>query len=160
MNYNNRGNEYTQYRNTRTQNAYVYGSAAPKYDIEKRLEEPRRVASPEVRKNREKAKYMSLGYITFIIAALVLAGIVLIGYIRLHADINALSGEITRQEKLINNLKIENDEAWSRVERITDLEDIKRVAIQELGMTYPEEGQIITYEASGYDYVRRVSDSN
>jgi len=160
MNYNNRGNEYAQYRNTRTQNSYVYGSAAPKYDIEKRLEEPKRVTSPEVRMNREKAKYMSFGYITFIIAALVLAGVVLIGYIRLYADLNALSGEITRQEKMINNLRIENDEAWSRVDRVTDLEEIKRVAFQELGMTYPKEGQIVTYEASSYDYVRRVADGN
>ena len=160
MNYNNRGQEYVQYRNTRTQNAYVYGSAVPKYDIPKRLEEPRKVVNPEVRKNREKAKYMSFGYITFIIAALVLAGVVLIGYIRLQADITALSGEITRQEKLINNLKIENDEAWSRLDRVEDLEEIKRVAFQELGMTYPKEGQIISYEVAGYDYVRMVSDGN
>ena len=158
MNYNNRGRENVQYRSTRTRNAYVYGSAAPKYDIPGRLEEPKKVVSPEVRKNREKAKYMSFGYITFLIAALVLAGVVLIGYIRLQADITALSGEITRQEKLINNLKIENDEAWSRLDRITDLEEIKRVAFQELGMTYPKEGQIISYEAAGYDYVRMVSD--
>lgn len=158
MNYNNRGQEYRQYRATHTQNGYVYGSAAPKYDIPTRLEEPKKVLSNETRKNRERAKYMSFGYVTFLIASLVLAGVVLIGYIRLQADITALSGEISRQEKLINNLKIENDEAWSRLERITDLEEIKRVAIQELGMTYPKEGQIIPYEAVGYDYVRKVSD--
>lgn len=158
MNYNNRRQEYGQYRSARTQNAYVYGSAAPKHDIPRRLEEPKKVLSNEARKNRERAKYMSLGYVAFLIAALVLAGVVLIGYIRLQADITALSGEITRQEKLINNLKIENDEAWSRLDRIEDLEEIKRVAIQELGMTYPQEGQIISYETVGYDYVRKVSD--
>lgn len=158
MNYNNRGRENVQYRNSRTQNAYVYGSAAPKYDIPSRLEEPKKVVNPEVQRNREKVKYMSFGYLSFVIAAIVLAAVVLIGYIRLQADITALSGEITRQEKLINNLMIDNDEAWSRLDRITDLEEIKRVALQELGMTYPKEGQIIFYETEGYDYVRMVSE--
>lgn len=142
-------------------NMYVYGSAAPKYDIPRQLEEPqRKVLSNEARKNRERAKYMSLGYVVFLIAALMVAGVVLIGYIRLQADITTLSGEITRQEKLINSLRVENEEALARIEMAVDLELIKQVAIQELGMTYPEEGQIITYENVGYDYMRRVSDGN
>lgn len=142
-------------------NMYVYGSTAPKYDIPRQLEEPqRKVLSNEARKNREKAKYMSFGYVVFLIAALMVAGVVLIGYIRLQADITTLSGEITRQEKLINSLRVENEEALARIEMAVDLELIKQVAIQELGMTYPEEGQIITYENVGYDYMRRVSDGN
>ena len=142
-------------------NMYVYGSAAPKYDIPRQLEEPqRKVLSNEARKNREKAKYMSLGYVIFLIAALMVAGVVLIGYIRLQADITSLSGEITRQERLINSLRVENEEALSRIERSVDLELIKQVAIQELGMTYPKEGQIITYENVGYDYMHKVSDGN
>jgi len=44
-----------------------------------------------------------------------------------------------------------------RIESSIDLDEIKRVAIAELGMTYPKEGQIITYQAAGYDYVRKVS---
>ena len=142
-------------------NMYVYGSAAPKYDIPRQLEEPqRRVLSNEARKNRERAKYMSFGYVVFLIAALMVAGVVLIGYIRLQADITTLSGEIARQEKLINSLRVENEEALARIEMAVDLELIKQVAIQELGMKYPEEGQIITYENVGYDYMRRVSDGN
>ena len=71
-----------------------------------------------------------------------------------------MSGEITRQERLINSLRVENEEALSRIERSVDLELIKQVAIRELGMTYPKEGQIITYENVGYDYMRKVSDGN
>ena len=40
-----------------------------------------------------------------------------------------------------------------------DLEEIKRVAIGELGMTYAKEGQIITYTAEGDDSMRKVSES-
>ncbi len=160
MSYNFERGAYRNSRNAQVRPMYVHGSAAPKYDIPGQLEEPRRGLSEETRKNREKAKYMSLGYVTFLIAALMVAGVVLIGYIRLQADITALSGEVTRQEKLISNLMIENEEAWSRLAVVDNLDEIKRVAIQELGMTYPKEGQIITYEAVGYDYVRKVSDGN
>lgn len=150
---------YQQNRNTRAyNNMYVYGSAAPKYDFQRQFEEPqKRGLSNEARKNREKARYMSLGYVVFLIAALVVAGAVLIGYIRLQADITTLSEAITKQEKKINSLQIENEEAWSRIERNVDLEEIKRVAIQELGMVYPEEGQIVTYENVGMDYARKVA---
>lgn len=158
MNYNYERRTYRNTVNTQSGKMYVYGSAAPKYDIPAQLEEPKRVLSNETRKNRERAKYMSLGYVTFLIAALMVAGVVLIGYIRLQADISALSGEINRQEKLINSLMIENEEAWSRLAVVDNLEEIKRFAIQELGMTYPKEGQIVPYEFAGYDYVRKVSD--
>ena len=47
-----------------------------------------------------------------------------------------------------------------RIESAIDLEEIKRVAIAELGMTYPKEGQIVTYGSVDYDYVRKVSDGN
>ena len=160
MNYNYERGTYRNNRNAQSKAMYVHGSAAPKYDIPGQLEEPRRGLSEETRKNREKAKYMSLGYVSFLIVALVVAGVVLIGYIRLQADITALSGEITRQEKLISNMMIENEEAWSRLAVIEDLDEIKRVAVQELGMIYPKEGQIVSYGAVGYDYVRKVSDGN
>jgi hypothetical protein len=40
------------------------------------------------------------------------------------------------------------------------MEEVKRVAIGELGMVYPQEGQIITYSNEGKDYVRKVDGSN
>ncbi len=160
MSYGNGRQAYRQNRNTQTRGMYVHGSAAPKFDIPRQLEEPRRVLSNETRQNRERIKHMSFGYIAFLIVAFMVAGVVLIGYIRLQADITALSGEITRQEKLINNRAIELEEAWSRLAVVDNLEEIKRFALQDLGMTYPKEGQIISYEAEGNDYVRKVSDGN
>ena len=100
---------------------------------------------------------MSPGYVLFLLTALLVAGGVLIGYVRLQAKITTMTQEIARMEKQYNNLKIANDEELCRIESSIDLDEIKRVAIAELGMTYPKEGQIITYQAAGYDYVRKVS---
>lgn len=148
-------------RNTYAGNGYVYGNTAVKPDIRRQLEEPRKkTLSNQARKNREKAKHMSLGYIVFLLLAFSVAAVVLIGYIRLNADITTLNEEIAKQEKVLNTMRVQNDENLTRIESSIDIEEIKRVAIQELGMTYPKEGQIISYAGVTYDYVRKVDDSN
>ena len=91
---------------------------------------------------------------------LVLQFVVLIGYVKLQADIVALTEQVANREKYLNNLKVANDENLCRIESSIDIEEIKRVAIGELGMTYPEEGQIIMFQSSGYDYVKKVDIGN
>lgn len=150
-------------RNTYANNVYVYGNAARKLDVQREYEEQesqRRVLSNEARKNREKAKHMSLGYIVFLLAAFSVSAVVLISYIRLNAEITTLTQQIAQQEKVLNNMRIDNTEAMTRIESAIDLEQIKIVAITQLGMTYPEEGQIVSYEGVNYDYVRKVADGN
>ena len=145
---------------TRTTN-YVYGNTARKLDVQRQLEAPQRKAlSREVQVNRAKAKHMNLGYVLFLVAALAAAAVILIGYIRVQAEITTMTEYIAKQEKVLNNLKISNDEMLTRIESKLDLEEVKRVAIGELGMTYPKEGQIISYESVNNDYTRRVTGDN
>lgn len=152
---------YRTNRNAYVENTYVYGNTVRKLDVQRQLEEPqRKVLSNQARKNREKAKHMSLGYIVFLIAAFSIASMVLISYIKLNAEIITLNEQIAAKEKQLNELRIDNTEAKSRIDSAIDYEEIKRVAIQELGMTYPTEGQIVAYEGVAYDYVRKVSESN
>ena len=145
---------------TRTTN-YVYGNTARKIDVQRQLETPqRKVLSREVQVNRAKAKHMNLGYVLFLVAALATAAVILISYIRVQADITTMTEYIAKQEKVLNNLKISNDEMLTRIESRLDLEEVKRVAIGELGMTYPKEGQIIAYDSVNNDYTRRVTGDN
>lgn len=101
---------------------------------------------------------MNPGYVLFLMGALMLTGFVLIGYIRLQSDITNSTKNISRLESQLNTLKLENDEEYSRVQSAVDLEEIKRIAIQELGMTYAKEGQVVEFSAEGNDYVRQVAD--
>ena len=141
--------------------AYIHGNAVRQMDVQRQLEEaPRRELHSVTRMNRDKAKHMSVGYVAFLSLALFVAGFVLIQYIQLQANITTKTEFITSQEKILNNMKVDNDEELSRINSRIDLEEIKRVAIGELGMVYPKEGQIITYEKVDYDYVRKLSDSN
>ena len=137
----------------------MYGNTVRKLDVQRQIAEPqKRQLSREVQVNRAKAKHMNFGYVVFLVAALTMAAVILISYVRVQAEITTMTEYIAKQEKVLNNLKISNDEALTRIDSRLDLEEVKRVAIGELGMTYPQEGQIISYETVGYDYVRKVSD--
>ena len=47
----------------------------------------------------------------------------------------------------------------SRITSNINLEEIKRIAIGELGMTYATEGQVIPYESNSNDYMRQADNS-
>lgn len=140
-----------------TRGAYVYGSTAREIEITRELEEPIREPRPQVRKNRERARHMSAGYVLFLAAALCTAGLILVNYIQLQAELTNLTKSVAAKESQLNNMRIANDEEYNRILNSIDLEEVKRIAIGELGMIYAEEGQIITYTYEGSDYMRRVT---
>lgn len=77
-------------------------------------------------------------------------------YLSLQSEITALSKEISVKERTLNELKLDNDETYSRINSSVDIDEIRRVAIQELGMKYAEENQVIIFDGDGSDYVRQT----
>lgn len=118
----------------------------------------RKVNNNTIRKNREKAKHMSIGYVMFLCAALAATGMILIYYIGLQSDITNSVENIARLERQLNELKVANDEDYSRIMSKIDLEEIRRVAVQELGMQYAGEGQIISFTSENNDYVKQMAE--
>ena len=139
---------------------YIYGSAARKVDLQRQLEEAPRRQSVEVRKNREKAHHMSAGYVFFLVTALFASAFILINYIQLQAELTNLTKTVATKESELNSLKISNDETYNRIINRVDLEEVRRIAVEELGMVYAQEGQIIVYENETNDYMRKVSENN
>ncbi len=148
-------------RGGRNRNAYVYGNTARKLDVQRQMETERiRRPQPTVQKNREKAHHMNAGYVLFLVTALCAAAVILVNYIQLQADLTNLTKSVAETQSNLNNLKLANDEEYNRIVSSVDLEEIKRVAIGELGMTYAQEGQIVFYVNEDNDYMRQVSQSN
>lgn len=177
----NRGQQSRNRRNAgrgeagRERGEYIYGNAVRKAEPERRWEEepekksaparrleqaPARRPHPEVRKNREKAKHMNAGYVLFLGAAVCICAFILVNYIQLHAELTAQTRRVASKESELNQLKLSNDEEYNRIVNSIDLEEIKRIAMGELGMIYAQEGQIVTYENEGRDYMRKVTDGN
>ena len=135
---------------------YIDGSTVRKIDVRREINEaPLKRTSAAVRRNREKAVHMNIGYVLFLAARLCAASVILIGYIRLQAENTAMLEAIAKKESTLNSMRMENDEEYSRIISSVDLEYIKDVAINQLGMRYAEEGQIVEVETQGDDYVRQ-----
>ena len=146
--------------NRRAQDTYVVGNTVRKLNVAQELQNPvqQKPVNHAVRKNREKALYMNLGYVLFLVAALVSAAIILIGYIQLQAEITLSVKNIAAMESELNDLRLTNEEDYARAASSVDLEEIRSVAIGELGMRYAKEGQIINVSGEGNDYVRQLAD--
>lgn len=152
---NERERRRTAYRNQ----IYVQGNTARRLQAVPAVKEvPLRKVNTRVRKNREKAKHMSIGSVLSMALAMVTAAFILTRYLGLQADITNSIKHIAALESQLNELKLDNDENYSRITSDINLEEVKRVAIQELGMTYAKEGQIITFNGEGSDYVRQTGD--
>lgn len=144
---------------SRRRQMYMYDNTARQLDVRRAIEEePKKRLSTAARKNRDKAVYMNLGYVTFLVAAMLVTASVLINYIQLQSQITNNVEQISSLESQLNDLKLANDEEYSRITSSIDLEEIKRIAIGELGMQYASEGQIVTYTNEGSDYVKQVAD--
>ena len=141
----------------RNRNAYVYGNTARRLDVQREMETPRRELSPAVQRNREKARRMSAGYILFLAVALIASSLILVNYIQLKAELTNRTRAVASKESYLNDLKVANDEEYNRIMSGIDLDEIKRIAIGELGMIYAGEEQIIHYANEGNDYMRQVA---
>lgn len=142
------------------QNAYyVHGNTVRNIQPERRTTEaPKKKVNNTVRRNRERAKHMSAGYVLFLWTALVATGIILVYYIGLQSDITNSVKHISTLERQLNDLKVANEEDYSRITSSVDLEEIRRIAIQELGMQYAQEGQIISFASENSDYVKQMAE--
>lgn len=155
--YSNRRQAVYQTGRQVSRGEYIYGNAVP--DIKRELEEaPRKKLSTATRKNRDKAKHMNLPYVLFLVLATGMMIFMLVNYIQANAAVVSSVDTIASLESRYLNLKADNDEEYNRIVNSVDLNEIKRIAQEELGMHYATEGQIITYTDEMSDYVRQYSD--
>lgn len=163
-NRNSRRVSYVEDRGARTRREdntiYIYGNAAPQLELQRQFEEePVRRPNVDARKNREKAHHMSAGYVFFLGVAMLASALILVNYLQLQADLTNLTRSVASRQSALNTLRDENDEEHNRIVTNIDLEEIRRVAMGVLGMTYAKEGQIIIYEGEKYDYMRQVTEN-
>ena len=147
--------------NIKKQNVYVYGNTVRRLEIIPEMEPKRtgqRVPRNAIRKNREKARHMSPAYVMFLSVACIVTFIVCFRYIQLRSEITGRIENISVLESQLSDLKIENDAEYSRVTNSVDLEEIKRIAMEELGMVYADEEQVVMYEDKEAEYFRQYEE--
>ncbi len=136
-------------------NEYVYGNTARALrPIEKEVRSPKRHAQKS-RRSIDRETGMNPGFMLFMTLAMVLTGIVCVQYIRLQSSLTTYVNTISAMERELQSLRAENDDYESRIKGAIGLENIKKRAMDELGMTYASDDQIVVYNSDGTDYVRQ-----
>lgn len=139
--------------------AYVYGNVVtkPAYEPERRVDEPIRPkkVSRQVRQNRKKAQHMSAGYVIFLTAAAVFALLICVNYVNLQSRITKSSKNITAMQEELADMKEENNTRYNSVMDSVNLEEVRSIAQDKLGMVYAADSQIQEYEKPSADYVKQ-----
>ena len=79
-------------------------------------------------------------------------------YRQMKSAITTQTKEVATAESELSQLKADNDALYNSVISSVDLEKIKDKAMNELGMTYPQEDQIYQFDTAGNSYVRQYKD--
>ncbi|MCR4902592.1 MAG: cell division protein FtsL [Butyrivibrio sp.] len=137
---------------------YNYGNTARSLSVPQREIEHVHVHHELSSARAKRKQHMNVFGLLVLTCALIATGVILSLYIYLQSEITNSVKHIATLESQLNTLKQDNDEAYNRANSNLDLEEIRRIAIQEYGMTYADEGQIVTYSGGdGNDYVRQVA---
>lgn len=142
----------------RTDAGYVRGNTVRKEDLIREMNKPYKPVDVRVAKNRARAKKMSPGYVLFLAGAVTMVCFMLISYIKMQAELTVSIKRVAYLKTELNNLKLSNDEELERIESSINLEEIKQIAVEELGMSYAKAGQVVTISDEGSDYVRQLRD--
>ena len=142
----------------RQKTAYEYGNTARKLQYEAYEQQRPRKVSRSVERNRAKAKKMTPAYIVFLTVMMFITGYGCLSYLKLQSDITNDIKKIARLESQLHEKRAENDDTESRIKGSVDLEYIKKRAMEDLGMQYAREDQIVMYESDDTDYVRQFKD--
>lgn len=143
------------YRNPR-QSEYIYGNTARALKpLENDVDTKKKLSGKELR-SRERCRSMSFGFAFFLALMMGISGLMCMQYIKLQSSVTSHVATISAMEIELESLRAENDDTECRIKGSVGLEEIKRRAMDELGMTYAKEDQIVVYESDGTDYVRQL----
>ena len=152
------------YRRYDQNSYYVYGNtvrqtqAAPlrRPQTENRPARPKRT-SRQVVKNRNRAMSISPAYAVFLAVAAVCAVMLCVMYLRLQSDIMNRSQNVTALQQDLADLTEANDTAYNAAADSVNLEEVKDRAMNEMGMVYASEGNVIEYDSPTGSYVKQYS---
>ena len=112
-----------------------------------------KAVSGQVRKNRRKAMHMSAGYVVFLAIAASLALIACVRFLSIRSEMNMRSRNISSLQRELTSMREANTTQYNALKDSVNLEDVRHIAIHELGMVHARPDQIIEYSSPTKDYV-------
>ena len=127
---------------------YIYGNVVRKEQVQVPVSAPQqKEVSQQVMKNRSNALHMSRGYVAFLAIAAVVVLFACVGYLQLQSEITSRSKHITSLQHELADMKEANTTKYNAVMNSMNLEEVRDIAMNDLGMVYATEDQIIKYQS-------------
>ncbi len=151
---NRRVNSRSEYKKQ-----YMYeGNAVRKFEAIPQEETKTQPKNRQTSRNRAKAQKVGKGYVLFLAAVSAASVFFCVEYLQVKAVITSQNKKITSLESKLSDLKSDNDAYYNKVLTSVDVELMKNVAMNQLGMKYPSEEQVYIFDADGNTYVRQYQD--
>ena len=141
-------------------NYYVYGNTVRELEQPVRrerrsreeIETARRKKNRRnaTRRNRERVLRMNKGYVVFLSLCVLLSAFAAVSLIQIQS-------QMSQRMKNVANLRADNDAKYKELTTSVDLEYVKDVAMNQLGMTYATEEQVIYYSIDNENYMDQYS---
>lgn len=143
----------TAYRTEVEGNVVRKLSAVPQHreEIDRPVEVPRR------RRKQEK-NTLSIPYCMFLAAACILTLTLGAYYLQQQALSTSTQKKIASLESELAELKKDNADNLNRIETSVNLEEIRDIAINELGMVYATEENVVLYKNTSQNYVSQYEE--
>ena len=81
-----------------------------------------------------------------------------IEFLMLQYQVGKMEKDIVYLERELTNKKNINDAAYEQINMVYDLDYVYSLAINELGMVYPNNNEVITFDKTEESYVRQYAD--
>ena len=149
------------YENTRT--SYIEGNTARKLNTApdiRREERPYEVPAHRRQEQRHPKALSGINFASLLVltAAIIATVYVCVEYLKLQSDVTSMDKNIISMEQELTKKTNENNAAYEAINTTYNLDYVYKVAVEELGMVYPNNNKVITYQSGKDDYVRQYED--
>lgn len=127
-------------------------------EYDRHMEELERQQNARMERLRQKYVTVDRPFLLFLAVCMIATLYICFNYIQVQTDINTRISSIESKKRQFDRLKSENDALQNSIDTSVDLNEIYRVATQELGMVYAGKDQVITYDKTESEYVRQYED--
>ncbi len=123
---------------------------------------PRPAAKPQadvrLKTRADKALAFNLRYTVFVVFSAVIMLGACIMMLNMEMQISDRQDNIVALENKIEEITNENDAKRVELENMYSLDQIRNIAMNDMGMVYAKKGQIIYYDSANEDYVKQHMD--
>jgi len=155
-----RNNERMQRQQMDEGQDYVHGNVVPLPDYhpdslphDEISKPPKKRLDPQIKRNRRREQSLSTGYSAYLLAVSIMVVAICIFYLQLQSDNMRRANHVVSLRHQLTEITEINNTAYQSVVRSIDLDYIRVIAIQELGMVTATSDLVIEYQNPSSSYV-------